>query len=127
MPKNERAILVGVSLPMALLITTIWRRKVWDLPAPGHGLALQLLVLTGMTIVVHVAFGRYVDARGSGRKLPVASVLLAVAGITLVAAAAHLSPGVIHELFHAVGVAVWLCGTAVLLITMRREDRLAIP
>lgn len=126
--RRGRELLAGMSLPAALLIVTIWRQKVWNLPAPGHGLALQLLVLTGMVIVVQLAFGRYVAARGSGQRLPTATVLLTVGGVTLVGAAALLdavfgSP-VLVELARAGGVALWMCGTALLLLTMKREDRL---
>ena len=108
-----------------MLIATIWRQKVWHLPAPGYGFALQLLVLMGMVIVVHVAFGRYVEARGSGRRLPVASVLMTLGGLALVAAAGNFANGLWHDLFHAFGIAAWLSGTAALLIGMRRADRTA--
>jgi predicted ABC-type sugar transport system permease subunit len=123
--RRGRELLAGVSLPAALLIATIWRQKVWHLPAPGYGFALQLLVLTGMVIVVHVAFGRYVEARGTGRRLPVANVLMTLSGLALVAAAGNFPNGLWHDLFHAFGIAVWLSGTAALVIGMRRADRIA--
>ena len=120
--RRGRELLAGMSLPAAMLIVTIWRQKAWNLP--GLGLALQLLVMTGMTIAVHLAFGQYVDARGSGRRLPTASVLLTVSGITLVAAAANFQSRLVHELFHLAGLAVWLSGMPTVMAAMHQEARL---
>ena len=119
--RRGRELLAGMSLPAALLLVTIWRQKAWHLPAPGQGYALQLLVLVGMTIVVHLAFARYLDARGSGQNWPMASALMTLAGLAVVAAAANFDPqGTVHNVFHAAGIAMWLSGTVALLATIRR-------
>ena len=122
--RQGRELLAGMSLPAALLIATIWRQKVWLLPAPGMGLALQMLVMLSMTIAVHLSFGQYVEARGSDRKLPRASVLLTLGGIVLVAAAAEARSTTTQGLFHAAGIAVWLSGMPALIASMRQEARL---
>jgi hypothetical protein len=109
----------GLSLPAAMLITTVWRQKVWHLPVPGWGHELQLLVLAGMTVVVHLSFGRYLDLRQTGRRLPTVSALLTMAGLTLVAAAAMFTGRTARELLHASGVAVWLAGAIALLASYR--------
>lgn len=119
--RKGRELLAGMNLPAALLICTIWRQEAWHLPAPGYGLALQMLVLTGMTLGVHLAFGRYLDAAGGGRFLPKVSVLLTVAGIALVGAAANFRAWPWHDAFHGVGVAVWLAGMPTVIAAMRRE------
>ncbi len=120
--RKGRELLAGMSLPVAMLIVTIWRQKTWNLP--GLGLALQMLVMTGMTIAVHLAFGQYVAARGSRRKMPTISVLLTVSGITLVAAAANFDHRLVREVFHVAGIAVWLSGMPTLILAMRQEARL---
>jgi len=119
--RRGRELLAGMSLPAAMLIVTIWRQKVWNLPAGG--LALQMLVMTGMTIAVHLAFGQYISARGSGRRAPAASVLMTTAGITLVAASANFTNRWACELFHVVGIAVWIAGMPMVISAMRQEAR----
>jgi hypothetical protein len=120
--RKGRELLAAMSLPAAMLIVTIWRKKTWNLP--GLGLALQMLVMTGMTIAVHLAFGQYVAARGTGRRMPTVSVLLTVGGITLVAAAANFHHRFLHEVFHVAGIAVWLSGMPAVIAAMRQEARL---
>lgn len=120
--RKGRELLAAISLPAAMLITTIWRQKAWNLPC--FGLALQMLVMTGMTIAVHLAFGQYVAARGSDRKMPTISVLLTISGITLVAAAANFHNRLVHEIFHLAGIAVWLSGMPAVIMAMRQEARL---
>jgi len=124
--RRGRELLAGLSLPSALLICTIWRQKAWNLPAPGLGWELQMLVLMGMVIAVHLAFGRYVEARGTGRRLPGVGVLLTVAGIAAVAAAANFRYWPVHDALHLVGIAIWLAGMPAVIITFRRERRLAV-
>jgi hypothetical protein len=123
--RKGRELLAGMSLPAAVLLATIWQQKAWVMTSPGLGLAPQLLVLMGMTIAVHLAFGQYVEARGSGRRMPAVSVLLTVAGIALVAAAANFRAFWVHDLFHLAGVAVWLAGMPAIIVSMRQEARLA--
>jgi ribose/xylose/arabinose/galactoside ABC-type transport system permease subunit len=123
--RRGRELLAGLSLPSALLICTIWRQKAWNLPAPGLGWELQMLVLMGMVIAVHLAFGRYVEARGTGRRLPGVGVLLTVAGIAAVAAAANFRYWPVHDALHLVGIAIWLAGMPAVIISFRRERRLA--
>ena len=124
--RKGRELLAGMSLPAAMLIVTIFRQKAWHLPAPGFALEVQMLVMISMTIAVHLSFGRWVAARDTGRKMPVAAVLLTVSGLTLVAAAANFDGPdyrLAHEIFHAVGVAVWLSGIPAIVFSMRREAR----
>ena len=123
--RQGRELLAGMSLPSALLICTIWRQKAWNLPAPGMGWELQMLVLMGMVIATHLAFGRYVEARGTGRRLPSVGVLLAVTGIAAVAAAANFRYWPVHDALHLVGIAIWLAGMPAVIISFRRERRLA--
>lgn len=123
--RRGRELLAGLSLPSALLICTIWRQKAWNLPAPGLGWALQMFVMMGMVIAVHLAFGRYVEARGTGRRLPAVGVLLTVFGIAAVAAAANFRYWPVHDALHLVGVAIWLAGMPAVIISFRREQRLA--
>ena len=126
-PRPKRGeLLAGLSLPAAVLLATIWQQKTWVMTSPGLGITPQLLVLMAMTIAVHLAFGQYVQARGSGRRMPAASVLLTVAGIALVAAAANFRAFWVHDLFHLAGVVVWLAGMPALIVSMRcQEARLA--
>ncbi len=121
--RKGRQLLCVASLPPALLLSTIWRQKVWYLPAPTVGLELQMLVLVGMAITVHLAFGRYLDARGTGRRLPSASVFLAVGGLATVAAAGNFDRFAARDIFHAAGIAVWLAGTAMVVASIRYEPR----
>jgi len=121
--RRGRELLTGMSLPAALLITTIWRQKVWYLPAPGQGLALQLLLMTGMVIATHLAFGQYIEARGTGRRLPTAAVLLTISGVTLVAAAANFGARGVQDVFHLAGVVVWLAAMPMIVLSMRHEVR----
>ncbi len=123
--RRGRELLAGLSLPSALLICTIWRQKAWNLPAPGLGWDLQMLVLMGMVIAVHLAFGRYVEARGTGRRLPQVGVLLTVTGIAIVAAAANFRYWPVHDALHLAGIAIWLAGMPAVIISFRRERRLA--
>jgi ribose/xylose/arabinose/galactoside ABC-type transport system permease subunit len=124
--RRGREVLAAMSLPAALLLATIWRQEAWSLPAPGHGYALQLLVLAGMTVVVHIAFGHYVDSRPSPDRWPAAGALMTLAGLALVAAAANFTHPAVKDAFHAAGVAAWLSGTAAVLITMRRKSLLHV-
>jgi len=75
---------------------------------------------------VHLAFGRYVEARGTGRRLPGVGVLLTVAGIAAVAAAANFRYWPVHDALHLVGIAIWLAGMPAVIISFRRERRLAV-
>ena len=119
--RRGRELLAGMSLPAALLIATIWRQKAWNLPAPGQGMALQLLVMIGMTLAVHLAFGQYVEARGTGRRLPTAAVLLTVVGIAIVAGAANFRQRLPRDLCHLVGLLVWLAAMPMIVMSMRHE------
>jgi ribose/xylose/arabinose/galactoside ABC-type transport system permease subunit len=123
--RKGRELLAGMSLPAAVLLATIWQQKAWVMTSPGLGLTPQLLVLMAMTIAVHLAFGQYVEARGSGRRVPTLSVLLTVAGIALVAGAANFRAFWVHDLFHLAGVVVWLAGMPAIIVSMRQEARLA--
>jgi hypothetical protein len=122
--RKGRELLAGMSLPAAVLLATIWQQKAWVMTSPGLGIAPQLLVLTGLTIAVHLAFGQYVDARGSGRRIPTASVLLTVAGITMVGAAANFRAFPVRAVFHLAGVAVWVAGVTAVIASMRQQARL---
>ena len=101
--------------------------------APGHVAGwVKNAVKSGVapdnravTIAVHLAFGQYVEARGSGRRVPTVSVLLTVAGIALVAGAANFRAFWVHDLFHLAGVVVWLAGMPAIIVSMRQEARLA--
>jgi hypothetical protein len=123
--RRGRELLAGMSLPSALLICTIWRQKAWNLPAPGLGWDLQMLVLMGMVIATHLAFGRYAEARGTGRRLPSVGVLLTIIGIAAVAAAANFRYWPVHDALHLAGIAIWLAGMPAVIISFRRERRLA--
>jgi len=122
--RRGRELLAGLSLPSALLICTIWRQKAWNLPAPGLGWALQMFVMMGMVIAVQVAFGRYVEARGTGRRLPTVAMLQTLAGTAIVAAAANFRYWPVHDILHLAGLAIWLAGMPALIISFRREHRL---
>jgi ribose/xylose/arabinose/galactoside ABC-type transport system permease subunit len=125
--RRGRELLAGLSLPSAMLICTIWRQKAWNLPAPGLGWDLQMLVLMGMVIAAHLAFGRWVAVRDSTDRplVPQLSVLLTVWGIALVAAAANFRNRNVHEALHIAGVGIWLAGIPTVIISFRRERRLA--
>lgn len=118
--RKGRELLAGMSLPAALLVATIFRQKSWYLPAGGLGYDLQMLVLMGMAIVVHIAFGRYLEARGTAQRWPTAGALMTLGGTAIVAAAANFRQPALHEAFHAAGVAMWLSGASALLIVVRR-------
>ncbi len=122
--RRGRELLAGLSLPSALLICTIWRQKAWNLPAPGLGWALQMFVMMGMVIAVHVAFGRYVEARGTNRRLPAVAMLQTLVGIAIVAAAANFRYWPVHDALHLAGLAIWLAGMPALIISFRHEHRL---
>jgi len=122
--RRGRELLAALCLPSSLLIATIWRQKAWVLPSPGFGLALQMLLMMGMVIGVHLALGRWLAARdGQGRLVSQLGVLLTTAGIALVAAAANFSNRLVHEGFHVFGVWLWAAGMPAVFVALRRERK----
>lgn len=119
--RRGRELLAALCLPSSLLICTIWRQKVWILPSPGIGLAVQMLLMMGMVISVHLAMARWLAAKEGRAGLTQIGVLLTAVGTVLVAAAANFDSSTYHELMHICGVGVWLAGMPAIVIAMRRE------
>ena len=121
--RRGRELLAGMNLPAALLICTMWRQEAWVLPAGGSGLAPQMLVLACLAIGAHLAFARYLDARGRRGGWPAVAVVLTVSGIAAVAGAANFHARIWHAAFHAGGVCLWLAGVAAAVLTARGGTR----
>ena len=111
-----RALLAGICLPGALLVTTLWRQGVWHLPAGGY--LLQVGVLLGMTIVAYAAAAELCKARRTGRWPAALGAALTLGGILTVAVAAARNTSSARTAFRAAGIAAWVAGAA-LLVTAR--------
>ncbi len=109
-----RGMLVGICLPVAMLLATIWQQEVWALEFRGY--SLQLLILTGMTVTAHLAMVEAVKPKVGIWPLRIASVTLAVAGILSLAVSAAATSQAAHDMLHGLGLGLWLAGAIVLLL-----------
>ena len=109
-----RALLAGLCLPAAMLLTTIWRQGVCNLHV--HGYAVQVILLAGMTFVVHRGMARSVSPRRPGRPVAGAGTALAVAGLLVLAGSAAAEGYAARRLLHMAGGAVWLAGALVIFV-----------
>lgn len=111
---RSRTLLTTAALPVALLIATVWRREVWNLPVEGY--ALQLAVLAGMTVVTHLAMAAAAGGPRKARAAFAVAAALTAGGLVLLAGSARGgSPDIRHAL-HVVGVAVWSVGAVALIV-----------
>jgi ribose transport system permease protein len=115
-----RELLAGLSLPVAMLIVTVWRQKVWLLPNPW-AFEFQVLVLLCMAGGVQLALVRLADSLSRpGRRGPaLAAATLSVAGLALVASAATPHAFLPAALLRAGGLVLWLAGLATTVWTFR--------
>ncbi len=110
---HGRTLLAAAALPVALLLTTIWRQKVWNYQVRGY--AIQMLVLTIMAVCVHAAMARALTGnRRTARLLAIISAALVVLGLAISAHSANIprdnSPLIL-------GVAIWSAGTILLIVS----------
>ena len=114
-----RTMVVGVAMPVALLVATIWRQHVWNIQIQGYELQTVLLIV--MTLGAHKAIGAYLGA-SKGRRAPQAcAVLLTAGGMVVPAACAHLDTLTGLAILHAGGLVMWLAGMAVVFLCRRRQ------
>ncbi len=108
-----RVFLAVLSLPLSMLLATIWRQEVWLLHAGG--LELQMVLMAGMFAAVQVmaakTFGAEANEGKSSRRTPDAlSVILGYGGILITASAAYASTPVSATLLHLAGVCIFAAG-----------------
>jgi len=120
-----RAVLTALCLPGALLLATAWRQEVWHLQASGY--ALQLVLLAGMAVAVHIGLA-HATARGT-RSKPLAGAAAAVilAGLLVVAWAVNAQDHSQRRLYHSIGLGIWLAGTIALLVSRALSHRQPAP
>jgi len=109
-----RTLLAGLCLPAAMLVTTIWRQEVCNLQV--HGYAVQVILLAGMTFVVHRGMVRSLWGGRAAQPLAAAGTVLAVAGLLVFAGAAAAEYYAARRLLHAAGGAAWLAGALVIVV-----------
>lgn len=109
-----RTMLAGVCLPPALLLVTIWRQEVWNLSFRGY--ELQLALLAGLVIVIHLALAETIRLRTGGRSWALAGSILTVAGLLVMTASAGIVAHRKVALLHLAGMVLWLAGVVALLI-----------
>jgi hypothetical protein len=106
LPGRGRSLLVCAMLPLAMLVTTVWRFGVW--PTPLWPVPANLLALAGMAWAAQWIFVRV--RRPAARLGIVWPVLAALGVVSLAATAAAEIPG--RDVFRSiVGVVLWVIGT----------------
>ncbi len=115
-----RIFLSVLSLPVALLLATVWRQDVWHVQAGGF--ELQMLILAGMLAFVQITVGKAADNYSGGGKIfldkfGAASFGATFGGVLVVAAAAHASKPGTARIFHVAGAGLFLTGAAAMLLS----------
>jgi galactofuranose transport system permease protein len=111
---RTRTLLTTAALPLALLIATVWRQEVWNLPAEGW--ALQLAILAGMLVVTHLAMAAAAGGARKARAMFAIAAALTAGGLIVVAGSARGGSPEIKHALRLVGVAVWTAGAVVLIL-----------
>ncbi len=114
-----RTLLVGVAVPVALLVATIWRQHVWNIQIQGYELQTALLIV--MTLGAHRAIGAYLGARKGRRALAACAVVLTGGGMVMLAACAHVETLRGLAILHAGGMVMWLAGVVVVFVCLGRR------
>jgi ribose/xylose/arabinose/galactoside ABC-type transport system permease subunit len=115
-----RTLLAAVFLPGALLLTNLWRQEVWLFQ--WHAYPLQVALLGCLVLLVHAAGSDFTAGTRAYRAGPLASGLLAVAGIVLLAEGAAVRPGT-GRWIQAAGLAIWALAAGVLLVSRVRRRK----
>ena len=119
-----RTLLACVCLPGALLLTGVWRQRVWNFSAGGYCLQLGLLLV--VTLAAHAAIVELAKAPPGRRRWAIAGVATLAAGIVLWATTALLNGAAVRLALHVLGAASCAAGAA-LVVAARIARRGAVP
>ena len=116
-----RSLLAAMLLPPAMLLATVWRQRVWDVPTTPF--AVNLIVLAVMALGAQWAMMR-ASARGAVclREWPAMAAFL---GILALAVTANDLPGAATTALRLAGVGMWIVGAAAAFVQwlLRRRRR----
>jgi rhamnose transport system permease protein len=115
-----RTLLAAVFLPGALLLTNLWREDVWLFQ--WHAYPLQVALLVCLVLLVQAAGSDFTAGKRAYRAGPLASAVLAAAGIVLLAVGAAIRPDT-GRWIQSAGLAIWALAAGVLLVCRLRDRR----
>jgi simple sugar transport system permease protein len=110
-----RTMLMGLSLPLALLTATIWRQEVALL---FYGIVeVNILILIGMAIVAHMAIDNALSWRQGSRWLAVMALAALVGGMAMLGASGRVADLAGRRAFELMALGLWLAGVVLLLVS----------
>jgi len=112
-----RTMLVGVAMPVAVLVVTIWRQHVWNVQVQGYELQTALLIV--MTLGAQKAIGAYLRGQKGRRRLQAGAVVLTGGGMVTLAACVHAATLGAQAILHAGGLVMWAAGLGGLFLARR--------
>lgn len=115
----RRGLLAAILLPPSMLLATVWRQRVWDLPSST--VAVNVLMLAGMALGAQWAMMPARPGRLRPRRWPAAAALLGIVAVALTAG--ELSNTTARAL-RLLGAGLWLAGMAAAVVG-RLSDRQA--
>jgi ribose/xylose/arabinose/galactoside ABC-type transport system permease subunit len=115
-----RTMLAAICLPMALLVTTLWRQLVW--PTQVLGYSRQMLLLVAMLLEVQIAFIWVFDGPPSRKKQKIGACGLSVVGLLTLAGTSSLSLGW-DWISYVLGTGLWAGGTLWMVLQMVRAEK----
>ncbi len=116
-----RTLLAGLCLPLAMLLTVIWRQGVWNYQIEGY--AVQVLVLAIMAFVVYAAFSQALAGRRIRKPLAIPAATCCMCSLVVLAGAAKVGDGKIKNRMYAVAFVTWTIGLALLLLSRHLAQR----
>ena len=113
---SRKSLRAGLCLPLALLLTTIWREQVPGLrSASALGYATQGLLLAAMVLTAQLAMAR--SLRFPHRRwVLMTSLAAAVIGTAVVATQASFDASRVKSVLHILGVSIWALAVAALVV-----------
>jgi ribose/xylose/arabinose/galactoside ABC-type transport system permease subunit len=115
-----RTMLAGICLPMAMLVTTLWRQLVW--PTQVMGFSRQMFLLVAMLLEVQIAFIWVFDGPDETKNKKIGACALSAIGLLTLAATSSFAFGG-NWLSYLIGTGVWAVGTLWMIGQMTRAEK----
>ena len=115
-----RTMLAAICLPMAMLVTTLWRQLVW--PTQVLGFSRQMFLLVAMLLEVQIAFIWVFDGPPARQNRKVWACGLSAVGLLALAGTSSLAIGK-EWIPYVLGTGVWAGGTLWMIAQMVRSEK----